>query len=291
MYMLENDRVRITVTSKGAEWQSFTDLRDGQEYLWNGDPAVWGRKSPVLFPIVGALKNNTFLYKGQPFMLPRHGFARDSPFRLTERGSDRLSFLLTSDSSTLKSYPFSFALGIHYQLQNEGLSVKYEVVNTGDDKLFFSIGGHPAFSVPIFKEDTFNDYMLVFEQAENADRWPVSAERGGLIELTPKTCMQHTDTLPLTRSLFDDDAIVFKNLHSKKVRLISRKKKRGLEFDFSGFPYLGIWSAPGGDFVCIEPWCGLADSVNTNQDITVKEGINLLTTGQSFERTWSVSLL
>jgi galactose mutarotase-like enzyme len=153
--------------------------------------------------------------------------------------------------------------------------------------MYFSVGGHPAFRVPLEASARYEDYYLEFDAVENAGRWAVS--RDGLIEITEAPLMSGTNTLPLTKELFFQDALVFKQLTSSKVSLKSHTTPHGLDFDFSGFPYLGIWAAKNADFVCIEPWCGIADPVNSNQQLKDKEGINQLEPGLSFSRTWKTS--
>jgi galactose mutarotase-like enzyme len=154
--------------------------------------------------------------------------------------------------------------------------------------LYFSVGGHPAFAVPLTKDTNYEDYYLVFDKQENTPRWPISND--GLIENTPDPLLQHSDRLPLTKELFSKDALVLKSLKSSLISVRSDKTEHGLRFDFPGFPFLGLWAAKGADFLCIEPWCGIADSVNTSQQLEEKEGINALEPGGEFSRTWIVKV-
>ena len=286
MCTIENDQLKVAIQSKGAELQSIVQKGTGLEYLWGADPAFWPKKSPVLFPIVGALKENTFYYKGRPYHLPRHGFARDKAFEVTAQQPQAVTFSISSDDTTLQQYPFPFRLLLTYTLQEDFLQVTYTVQNTGEDVMYFSIGGHPAFKLPLAAGTAYEDYELRFRQAEKAGRWPVTKE--GLIGTAPLPLLNNTQVLPLTKELFRQDALVLKDLQSDAVTLASAKTKHGLDFYFQGFPYLGLWAAPGADFVCIEPWCGIADSVNSTQQLIEKEGIQSLPAGASFERTWQV---
>jgi len=154
--------------------------------------------------------------------------------------------------------------------------------------MYFSIGGHPAFQVPMIPGNDYNDYFLEFNKIETTGRWPISPE--GLIEIKPEPLLLNSQRIPLSKELFLKDAIVFKNLQSDTVKLLSSRSPHGLQFDFPGFPYLGIWAAKHADFVCIEPWCGIADSVNSNQQLKEKEGVNALPAGNSFERSWKVKV-
>jgi galactose mutarotase-like enzyme len=289
MFSLENQNLQISIHPKGAELQRIFHKGWGQEYLWDGDPAFWGRHSPLLFPIVGALKGNTYFYEGNAYTLPRHGFARDREFAMESQTADGISFLLHSDGSTRQVFPFDFALRVIYRLKSEGLTVTYRVDNpSSTEPLLFSIGGHPAFRVPLVAGTDYGDYCLEFDQEETAPRWPISKE--GLIELEPQPLLDETRWLPLSKELFARDALVLKQLRSESVALRSVRTERGLKMTFAGFPYLGVWAAPNADFVCIEPWCGIADSVDTDQQWTHKEGINRLAPGGTFERTWTLHL-
>ncbi|WP_300598143.1 aldose 1-epimerase family protein [Niabella sp.] len=289
IYQIENSVLKIAVSEKGAELQSLIDRSTGQEYMWDGNPEVWGKHSPVLFPIVGALKDNTYEYDGQRYHLNRHGFAREMNFLPVGQLADELIFALKSTADTLQLYPFEFDFKLKYRLEGKTLYVTYDVTNTGDKKMWFSVGGHPAFKLPLFKGDAYVEYALEFEEKENAGRWPI--EEGGLLAQEPIPFFNHTNILRLNKGLFAKDAIVLKDLKSRKLTLRADKTGKGFDFSWEGFPYLGIWAAPGADFVCIEPWCGIADTVGTGQDLTKKEGIHTLEPGQHFERTWSVTII
>lgn len=287
MFSIENRHLKINIHPKGAELQSIYHKDHKLEYLWNGDPAFWGKHSPLLFPIVGTLKQDTYIYKDKEYSLPRHGFARDMEFEVEEQGPDAITFLLRSSDATRANYPFDFELRVTYQLAKNGLATTYSVKNTSEGDMYFSIGGHPAFKVPLVAGTAYTDYFLELENKETSPRWPVTKE--GLIEKPPKPLLRSSRLLPLTKELFLEDALVFKNLSSTTIALKSEKTERGLLFDFADFPFLGIWAAKNADFVCIEPWCGIADGVESNQQLTEKEGINKLTSGDIFERTWTLA--
>ena len=288
MIIIENDFLKIVIAEKGAELQSIINKKTQLEYLWKGDPAFWGKKSPVLFPIVGTLKNDTYYFHDKPYKLGRHGFARDMEFELESQIVEEVVLLLRSNEHTKLIYPFEFEFRIHYRLLENSLQVSYAVKNSSNEPLLFSVGGHPAFKLPLVDGTNYNEYYLKFNENETIGRWPISKE--GLIETAPEPLLVNTSRLPLTHSLFQKDALVLKNLASSRVSIKSDKTTHGLDFNFSGFPYLGLWAAKNADFVCIEPWCGIADSVNSNQQLTDKEGINKLEAGKDWERFWKVSL-
>ena len=288
MFYIENQQLRIGIHPKGAELQSIFHKGHQQEYMWNGDPAFWGKYSPLLFPIVGTLKENTYFYEGKAYSLPRHGFARDMELVAEHQQDDSITFLLTSSAATKANFPFDFELRVIYRLLPEGLSTTYLVKNPSASALYFSIGGHPAFKVPIAGGTEYTDYYLEFNQEEVAPRWPISKD--GLIETTPLPLLDHTRVLPLTKELFARDALVLKHPASSSVTLRSSRTPRGLRMDFPGFSFLGLWAAPKADFVCIEPWCGIADATTTDQQLVNKEGINRLEPGEAFERSWTLTL-
>ncbi|MGJ7033158.1 aldose 1-epimerase family protein [Niabella hirudinis] len=288
IYQIENSVLKIAVSEKGAELQSLVDKTTGQEYMWSGDPEIWGKHSPVLFPIVGALKDNTYQYEGHSYQLNRHGFAREMNFLPVGRLADELVFLLKQTAETLDVYPFEFDLKLKYRLDGKMLTVTYDVCNTGAQKMWFSIGGHPAFKLPLFKGDAYAEYYLEFEEKEDAGRWPI--EEGGLLASAPVPFLNNTPVLRLNKGLFAKDAVVFKELKSRKLALRSDRTKMGFDFSWQGFPYLGLWATPGANFVCIEPWCGIADGVGADGDLSKKEGIHALEPGRHFVRSWSVTI-
>lgn len=288
MYTIENEYLSASINEKGAELTSLVYKPSGQEYMWNADPAYWAKHSPVLFPIVGTLKNNTFVYKNKSYQLSRHGFARDKEFEVTAQTADSISLTLQDDSETLKIYPFQFQFSLIYMLEEKTLSVTYLVKNVNNGDMYFSVGGHPAFKLPLAEGLAYDDYYLRFSATENVGRWPISPD--GLLEEVPVDLLSNTNRLPLSKKLFAKDALVIKSLASTEVALKSDKDEAGFTFNFDGFPYLGIWAAKDADFVCIEPWCGIADPVNASQKIEEKEGIIMLNKGAHFERTWSVEI-
>lgn len=286
MFILENEVLRVEVSSKGAELQTISNKVFGLEYLWNGDPAFWAKRSPVLFPIVGSLKNNTYFYKGKSYQLPRHGFARDMEFQMEKQHPKEITLLLSSSAETKNNYPFDFEFRIRYQIQGDELSTEYSVKNTGSDILLFSVGGHPAFRLPLASGTKFEDYHLKFDETENLPRWPISKD--GLIQTQPLPVLEDSNRLNLTKSLFYKDALVFKYPSSSEISLMSGKSPHGLLFQMGEFPFLGLWSSKDADFICIEPWCGIADSVNSDQQLEHKEGIEKTAPGKTFSRQWRV---
>ncbi len=284
--VIENEKIRAIINPLGAELVSLLKLDDNTEYIWEANPAFWGKTSPVLFPIVGGLKNETYFYEGNEYKLPRHGFARTMNFEIESQSQNSVVFLLKNNIETEKVYPFEFELRLIYSLKANKIELKYQITNPDTKILLFSIGGHPAFKCPIENELNYDDYYLEFNQNENLERWPLNAE--GLVLDIPSEISKNTNKLILTKELFYEDALVFKHLKSDCVTLKSQNSPKQLKFEFKNFPYLGIWAAKDADFVCIEPWCGIADSAETNQNLETKEGIVSLKSEGVFE--WSFSI-
>lgn len=280
---LHNALLSVRIHRKGAELCS-VQHSNGLQYMWQAGKE-WPKHSPVLFPIVGTLVNNSFLYEGKSYSLPRHGFARDMEFTPTRLSETMVKFTLCSNTKTLEEYPFPFRLHLQYELHEDTISCNYEVENTGDSDMYFSIGGHPAFAVPLQAGEQYSDYQLRFSKTEPLLRWKL--DNGLLGNDTIPVAGQAGNTLPLHPALFYEDAIVLKGLKSETVSLVNADATHGIHFRIAEFPHLGIWGAKDAPFVCIEPWCGHADPVNHTQDITKKPGIEQLSAGGFWQRSWA----
>ena len=289
-YQLQSDEVKVVVRSKGAELVSIVNRKNGLEYLWQADPAYWNRHAPVLFPIVGRLKGDKYMYQDKAYTMSQHGFARDLEFAVDQPDDNALLFRLENQEETYRKYPFNFCLDIAYSLKASTISVQYKVRNTDSKDIFMSIGAHPAFNCPLQEGESFEDYSLYFSEAESSQRHLLSDGLfTGKTEAIPME--KEKNELPLSYDLFEKDAIVLKNIESDAVTLQSRKSRHGVAMSFPDFPYLGIWTKRrGAPFICIEPWCGLADNENTSGDIREKEGINKLEPGTEFYREYKIQI-
>lgn len=258
--VLQNGRFRATVTTQGGELISFQD-GEGTEYLWQGDPAVWAGRDPILFPIVGALRDGKVRFPEGEYAMARHGFARNSQFTLAQRGEDFAVLELTESPETLDLYPYPFRLRVTHRLTERGFETAYAVKNTGAGTMLYCIGGHTAFNCPLHPGERFEDYRLVFDQAETGPSAAVGRPGGVLDRRVPKEYLRGTDTLALRHGIFDEaDTLIFSALRSRGVSLVHRDTGRGLRMDFHQFPMLGVWTMPGKNapYLCIEPWQGCA---------------------------------
>lgn len=279
---IQNNFLKATINTRGAELNSLVKFVDEKEYIWDGNPDFWGKHSPVLFPIVGTLKNNSYYYEDKKYELSRHGFARDLEFEVIKQTENSLAFSLKSSDLTLKSYPFSFELQLTYTLKENELKMGYSIHNLNDVKMPFSIGAHPAFALP----ESFEKYSLEFEKQENLECFILEKDLISTSYIIPL----EEKKIPLTYSIFEKDALIFKKLESKKITLIEKNLPL-LSVSIKDFESLGIWSKVGAQFVCIEPWLGYSDTTESNGNILEKEAIMILEPQKSFTSEFSIEIL
>lgn len=278
---ISNGLLTATINPKGAELNS---LKDSQaEYIWEGDAKYWGKHSPVLFPIVGTLKNNSYLYEGKVHALSRHGFARDNVFSIKEQSEGSVTFSLSSNDDTKTVYPFDFELELIYTLNQKTLTLEYRVTNKGTGSMPFSIGAHPAFALP----GNFESYSLVFDKDEPL----ISTQlENDLLSNTTIQIPAKDGVLPLTYSIFENDALIFKNLQSKAIT-IKKGDDNIVKVSYPDFPHLGIWTKQDAPFICIEPWQGYSDTPDTRGNIIEKEGIIILKEGNTYKSGFSIQIM
>jgi galactose mutarotase-like enzyme len=253
------------------------------EYIWEGNPKFWGKHSPVLFPIVGSLKNNTYQFGGKEFNLNRHGFAREMEFQLIEKSSERATFSLTATPETRKVFPFDFELQIIYSLEKNNLNIDYQVFNRDKTIMPFSIGAHPAFAL----SGNFEEYSIEFQRQEIL-RYHLLEE--GLISNSSTDLLLNDRQLKLNYQLFAKDALVFKSLESESITII-KNTSPFLKINFKNFPNLGIWTMENAPFLCIEPWYGYSDTTDHDCNFLEKEGIQLLLADDIFKSSYSIEIL
>jgi len=286
LYKIDNGILEACIESRGAELTNLKLIEDDTEFMWSADPEYWGKTSPVLFPFVGGVKNNVYTYKGIEYRGSKHGFARDSEFEVVESSRDRIVFKLSSDENTLEIYPFEFDLYMTYSFEGQELLVGYKVVNKTHGEIYFSLGGHPAFATPTGGDVEFSDYYLEFEKEEEAKTYTLV----GMYIADRKVDYLEGRRINLKKDTFINDAIMFEGLASKRVALKNKKNKRSVTMDYTDFSFIAFWNVPGADYVCIEPWCGIADFANSNGKIEEKYGIERLTEGEEFSRVLRIQV-
>lgn len=271
----------VAVDTLGAELVRFE--KNSLNYLWNKAIPFWQRQAPVLFPIVGKLKNGKYLYQGTEYYLPQHGFARDRDFELVGQTPESLLFRL--DDNKHPGYPFEFELYIGYFLSIDGLKVTYMVINKGLVVMPFSIGAHPAFMCPLYPNETLEDYYFEFENDQLLHQTKLV---DGLLANEIKLPL--TDKkLPVSETLFQDDALVLSEFRSKWIMLKGPKSSIKVSWDYC--IYLGLWKQPNSPFVCIEPWWGVTDNQNTSGDILLKRGIEILPSKETKSFTYRIEII
>lgn len=275
---ISNQFTIAKINTKGAELNSL--IKNDREFMWQGNPEFWGKHSPILFPIVGTLKNDTFIYDQKQFQLSRHGFARDNEFEIEEQKPESVTFLLKSSSRTEENYPFQFELRVIYTLEGNNLNVKYQVENKSETSLPFSIGGHPAFSLP----ENFENYSLEFKNDLSLKSYFL---KNDLLSDEFQNIDLKNNSLNLNYALFENDALILKKLESKSITVFENKKPL-FNFEYNDFPNFGIWTKENAPFICLEPWFGYSDKLETTQNILEKEGIIILDKNNSFSASFSV---
>ncbi|MCI4444190.1 MAG: aldose 1-epimerase family protein [Lentimicrobium sp.] len=279
---ISNSNLTAQINHFGAELFSLKNS-ENKEYIWEGNPAFWGKHSPILFPIVGTLKNNSYLFNGIEYHLSRHGFGRDMEFELIEKTEKSATFSLISSVETRKMYPFNFELQVCYSLDENKLKIDYKVINKNDFIMPFSIGAHPALALP----GNFENYSLEFQQQEILKYHLLE---DGLISNNTNEIPLNNHQLSLNYSLFENDALVFKTLKFKSISILQNKVPL-LKVNFTDFPNLGIWTVKNAPFLCIEPWFGYSDTLEEYDDFSKKEGIQLLEKKETFKSNFSIEIL
>lgn len=280
---IKNEELTVDISTLGAELQSVKC--GGEEFLWQGDPAVWSGRAPVLFPICGGLKEDKYILNGKEYTLPKHGFGRKYEYMAETVEASKAVFLLTANEETKKGFPFDFELRISYTLDGKSIKVGYDVINKSDEDMYFSIGGHEAYACP----EGVEEYYLKFEKKETLTH---NELKGVLLTDNCTVLAEDTDELPLKYSYFDIDAITMLNLKSRKVTLCHKTQGPKIHLDFNGSDYMFVWTKPGANagYICLEPWCGIPDFEGSSYDITKKAGINKVSPDDTFKRIHTITI-
>ena len=287
-YEIKNEHIKAKIKSFGAELNSLQKIDEDLEYMWQGDSKYWNRHSPILFPIVGRLKNDSYTYQNQKYNMTQHGFARDKEFEVIKNEVDFIEFRLKSDEKTLEIYPFSFELYLSYKLEKNSLIVSYKVINKSDDKVLFSIGAHPAFNWTLKEDEKKENYFLEFENIKETKRYFLN-DKGLVYDSVDLKIIDNK--IALNEELFKNDALVFEDLNIKTLTLKNSINENYIKLNFENFPYLGIWSKPtGAPFICIEPWFGVADSFDSSKNLEDKKGIITLLKDEIFSSFYSIEI-
>ena len=285
---IKGEGASATISTFGAELFSLKNSV-GLEYLWQGDKKYWGDRSPTLFPYIGRLCGGKYIYEGEEYFLPIHGFAPKSEFEVKESGEDYVTMVLRSSDETLKAYPFDFEFRITYKICDSTLQVNCEVENLSNKTMFFGYGGHPGINVPLDEELAFEDYCLEFEGGHSPRRIVFSENK--FVDGTAPYTLNDRNQIPLTHSLFDDDAVVLKD-SGHRVTLKSDKGTHGVEAYYPDMDYIGFWQADHTDapYVCIEPWSSLPSNEGSVTILDKQDNLISLDSGKTYKNSWYLRL-
>ena len=276
LHHLESETIKISVSNTGAELQSLYSKETGTEYLWQGDPAWWGSCAPVLFPVIGALKDGS---------LPKHGFVRRAYF-YAKHGPNALIFEYTDNPLTRAVYPYAFTFSVVFSLDENVLNIENRVENKSGTEMYCSVGAHEAYACG----GNFDDFFIEFEKEEKLESLEVNTKTGLLSGAAYPVALQNKRTLPLTHGLFENDALIFKNIKNKKLAIKNTKRDASIEVSYDA-PNLGIWTKPGAPFVCIEPWWGLPDYDGSVGGLANKDGIVKINKNEDFIARHSITVM
>ena len=284
LHTIENEMLICTIESNGAEIRSLKNKATGEEYIWQINESVWGSSSPVLFPAIGKIKEDKVTFNGQEYAMPKHGIVRNSDSLIFEyHGHSSCSFTLTSSAETLKQYPFKFSFSVVFTLLANRLSMTYEVENTDSVAMHFACGGHTAYACPLSQTTKLSDYVIEFPRQLELN--PIKLAASGLLSYNKHKIENNDGILPLSDTLFNEDALVFSDIKCDWIRLRKRNTDKGIVVRFKDYPNLALWAKPGADYVCIEPWLGLPDREDESIDLAQKSTYKTIESGAKFSIT------
>jgi len=284
---IASDRLSAQIAPQGAELQRLTD-GEGRELLWDGNPAVWAGRAPILFPIVGMLRDDHFRYDGQDYSLPRHGFARRRDFAIVEQGPASATFRLEADDATRAAWPFEFRLDMRFTITGVAIAMRAIVTNLSDKPMPTSFGFHPALRWPLPGGGAREDHAVLFDEPEPAPIRRLDAK--GLIDPVPMPSPVDGRRLALSDALFAFDALIFDRPVSRRLVYGADGATR-VAISYDGMPALGLWSKPGAGFLCVEPWQGYSDFADSSGDIADKKGTVTLAAGGTRDFAMTIALL
>lgn len=272
--VLKNNELNVEIAFAGAEVRRVTGT-DGTEYMWSGNPDVWQSVAPLLFPICGGLKDDKYILEGKEYTLQKHGFTRFLTFELESSDDTSAVFLLKESENTLKQFPYQFELRVIYKLDGKKLSVTYDVKNMSADTMYFSVGAHEGYACP----GGIEEYHIEFEEPQTLDSYILD---GNLLEDNSIRIIENSKALPLKYEYFAVDALVFKNVNFSRASLVKNDGSRKITVDFPNHDYFLLWTKPRAEYICLEPWCGIPDGVNSDCNIKNKEGIIALKSNDTY---------
>ena len=281
MVIIKNEFLNVEISELGAEIRRVQ--LNGRDRFWSGDASVWSGVAPVLFPICGSVRDGKYTFEGETYNIEKHGFARSREFEVEDKGEDRVVFLLRENTETLKQYPWKFEFRVEYKLKNNTINVKFSVKNTSDKSLYAAFGAHEAYDC----SDGLENYDIIFDKNETLN---TALLEGPLLSGKTKPILKSGKYLSLYYKYFYNDAMIFENVKSKKVKLVNRVTNEGVTVNFKGFTNLLFWAKPNADYLCIEPWTCLPSKVDDDYDISKKDYMAVVKPNRTFVKKHSVTL-
>ena len=289
---IRDNHCTATIDSIGAQLISFQNSA-GKEFIWQRDPDIWPRCSPLLFPAVGNSRGGRTMFEGGWYDMPKHGFCKESDFEVIARSDSDVTFRLKSNNMTKQHYPYDFSLSLTYQLNDGVLSMTYQVENLQDSEICYCIGAHPGFICPMEEGASFEDYQLEFAQEENTASIVYDLENMQFNTDKHMIVLENTKILPLRYELFSQDAVYFNEISSRKVSLIHKQSRKGVQVSYPGFSSIAFWTPDGkrAPFLCIEPWNGSAVRSDEDDEFTHKHGIQVLKAWEKKSHQMEINIL
>lgn len=289
IYEIKNNYLKVKISSTGAELQSIKKINDNVEYLWQLNPDIWERQAPLLFPIIGRLKDESYRYKDTMYKIQIHGFARDAIFEIGKKTDSLIDFILEYSKDTLKEYPFKFRLHIIYEFKDNTIIKKHIIENIDNDVMYYEIGGHEGYNLALFSDEVMEDYYIEFVDGEELYTYTADED----ILITDKKIEVELDNnrLYMSPEVFKNDALIIDTIKTRSVILKNTKNDRYVKVDFDDYRYLGIWTKyQRTNYVCIEPWSSLPDCNYLDYDLKNKENIMKLEKGESQELKYKITI-
>lgn len=290
MIILKNSELEVHLHPKGAEIHKIIGVHDGLNYMWRRDPSLWASSAPILFPIVGAVTNDTYRIGTTEYHLKQHGFARHNEFDVSEQTDTSVLFTLRSNDEIKTQYPYLFELRVRYELNGDTLSCAMEVENIDSQPISFGIGGHPAFAVPLMEGESSNDYYLEFSETETLDSKVIDIPHRA-VSMQREPIFDQERRFFIRQALFSHDAMVFENVKSEHVSIKSLNHNKQLIFHMHHFNHLGIWASQHvGGLIAIEPWVGHADALGFTGELKDKEGVQTIQPKEVFACDFAIEI-
>ncbi|MEG2380423.1 MAG: aldose 1-epimerase family protein [Oscillospiraceae bacterium] len=291
IYTIKDNSSVAKIDSVGATLISFIG-KSGEEVIWQRDENFWGGSAPILFPVVGKTKDGIITVDGVDYPMPKHGIVRKEEFEMIESSENQITFKYTSSEKTLAMYPWEFELFATFKIENGELTNTLKVRNIDTEEMYFCIGAHPAFNVPRDASETFEDWQIEFEVAEPL--YSIRMCEDDFIHNFHEPIVESGNVLPLKRSLFNDDAVMFERLESRSVKLVSSKTGKGVNFSFYGFPTLALWTREApfkANFLCLEPWRGMAPRIGEGTDLKKKFDVQSVSPYADFTVGYTIGII